>query len=123
MAILTVGPGQQFATLSDAVAASNDGDTIYVQAGTYTDDFAIINTKISIIGVGGMAHFVADEPIPNGKGILVTNTDVIVDHLAFSGANVSAALGGNGAGIRYQGGNLMVTNCYFHDNQDGLLGG
>ena len=29
----------------------------------------------------------------------------------------------NGAGIRYQGGNLTVTNSYFHDNQNGILGG
>jgi Ca2+-binding RTX toxin-like protein len=70
-----------------------------------------------------MAHFVADVPIPNGKGIIVTNTDVSIDHLEFSGASVPAASGGNGAGIRYQGGNLVVTNCYFHDNQDGLLAG
>jgi Ca2+-binding RTX toxin-like protein len=118
MAYLTVGPGQQYAKLSTAVAASHDGDTIYVQAGTYVDDFATINTKISIVGVGGMAHFVSDVLIPNGKAILVTNTDVTLDHLEFSGAKVAD---GNGAGIRYQGGNLVITNCYFHDNQEGLL--
>ena len=30
---------------------------------------------------------------------------------------------GNGAGIRYQGGNLTLNNCYVHDNQEGLLSG
>ncbi len=29
----------------------------------------------------------------------------------------------NGAGIRYEGGNLTLNGCYFHDNEDGLLGG
>jgi hypothetical protein len=118
MTILTVGSGQQFATLAGAVAASHDGDTIYVKAGTYTNDFAIINTDISIIGVGGMAHFVATVAPPNGKAIFVTNGDVTLDHLEFSGAAVSAK---NGAGVKVQMGNVTITDSYFHDNQDGML--
>ena len=119
-AALTVGPGQQFQTVRAAVAASHDGDTIYVRAGTYLNDGAIINSKIKIVGVGGMAHFVADRPIANGKAFFVTNTDVTFDHIEFSGAQIAD---NNGAGIRYQGGNLTVTNSYFHNNQEGILGG
>jgi hypothetical protein len=91
---------------------------IQVQAGTYTNDFATINTKITIQGVGGMVNLVATVPPPNGKAILVTNTDLTLDNIIFSGAKVAD---GNGAGIRYQGGNLTINDCYFHDNQDGLL--
>ena len=119
MAALTVGPGLQFQTVGAAVAASHDGDTIYVQAGTYVNDGATINTKISIVGVGGMAHFVGDGLIGNGKAFFVTNTDVTFDHIEFSGATVADH---NGAGIRYQAGNLTITNCYFHDNEEGILG-
>lgn len=119
MANLTVGPGQQFSTIAAAVAASRDGDVLLVQAGTYTNDFATISTKITIQGVGGMAKLVATVPPPDGKGILVTNTDVTLDHLELSGARVADM---NGAGVRYQGGNLVMTNCFVHDNQDGLLG-
>ena len=108
----------QFSTIASAIAASKDGDIVQVQAGTYTNDFATINTKITLQGVGGMVKMVASGNIPNGKGILVTNTDLTVDHFEFSGATVSDM---NGAGIRYQGGNLTITNSYFHDNQDGLL--
>lgn len=118
MAILTVGQGQQYTTISAAVAASRDGDTVQVQAGTYTNDFATINTKITLQGVGGMVHMVASGPIPNDKGLLITNTDVTIDHFEFSGASGPS---GNNAGIRYQGGDLIVTNSYFHDNQNGLL--
>jgi Hint domain len=120
MAVLTVGPGQtfEFTTLSAAVAASHDGDVIQVQAGTYVNDFATVNTKITIEGMDGMVHLLATVPPSNGKAILVTNTDVTLRNLEFSGAQVAD---GNGAGIRYQGGNLMIDNCYFHDNQDGML--
>jgi hypothetical protein len=118
LATLTVGPGKQYATLSAAITASHDGDAILVQAGTYTNDFATINTKISITGVGGLVNLVATVAPPNGKAILVTNTDVTLTNIAFSGAKVPD---GNGAGIRYQCGNLIINDSYFHDNQDGLL--
>jgi len=120
MTILTVGSSQQFARIADAIAASHDGDTVQIQAGTYLNDFATVNTKITIQGVGGMAHLLATVPPPDGKAILTVNASVTMDHLEFSGAAVADA---NGAGIRYQGGDLTVTNCYFHDNQDGILGG
>jgi hypothetical protein len=118
MTILTVGTGQQYSTLAAAVAASHDGDLLKVQAGNYTNDFATINTRITIQGVGGLVNLVATVPPPNGKAILVTNTDVTLDNISFAGTKVAD---GNGAGIRYQGGNLVINNCYFHDNQDGLL--
>jgi hypothetical protein len=118
MATLTVGVGQQYSTIASAVAASRSGDVVQVQAGTYTNDFAEINTQITLQGVGGMVKMVATGNIPNDKGILVTNTDVIIDHFEFSGAKGPS---GNDAGIRYQGGNLAVTNSYFHDNQNGIL--
>ena len=118
MSILTVGAGQTFITLSAAIAASHDGDVIQVRAGTYTNDFATIDTRITIEGVGGMVHLLATVSPPNGKAILVTNTDVTLTNLEFSGAQVPD---NNGAGIRYQGGNLTINNCFFHDNQDGLL--
>jgi hypothetical protein len=120
MTILKVGRGQQFARIADAIAASHDGDTVQIQAGTYLNDFATVNTKITIQGVGGMVHLLATVPPPDGKAILTVNASVTMDHLEFSGAAVADA---NGAGIRYQGGDLTVTNCYFHDNQDGILGG
>src|SRR5690349_19677889 len=116
MSTLNVGAGQQYSTLASAVAASHDGDVIKVQAGTYTNDFAEIRTKITIEGVGGMAKFVATGNVPNGKGILVTDTDVTLDHIELTGAAVKDL---NGAGIRYQGGNLTITNSYIHDNQNG----
>ena len=119
MTILTVGPEQQFKTIKAAVAASQDGDTIYVQAGTYVNDVATVNHKISIIGVGGMVQMTATRMLPNDKGFFVVNNDVTIDHFEFSGAKSYAF---NGAGIRYQAGNLTVTNSYFHDNQDGIMG-
>ena len=120
MTILQVGATRQYSRLGDAVVASRDGDVIQVEAGTYLNDFATINTRITIAGIGGMVHLSATQPPPDGKAVLTTNADVTLDHIEISGAQVAD---GNGAGIRYQAGNLVITNGYFHDNQNGLLGG
>jgi hypothetical protein len=120
MTTLTVGPGQQFATCSAAVAAAVTGDRIEVVAGLYPNDFSTINgKKITIAGVGGMAHFHATIPIPNDRGIFTAGDDITFDHLELSGATGASA---NDAGIRHTGGNLTVTNCNIHDNQNGILG-
>lgn len=120
--ILTVGVGKEYTTLSAAIAASQDGDIIKVDAGTYVNDTAIINTRITIEGVGGMVNLVETQTLPNRKGILVTNNDVTIANVAFSGAAVSNDDGANGAGIRYQGGNLTLINDVFTGNQEGILG-
>src|SRR5689334_118159 len=116
---LTVGPGEQYATVSAAVAASRDGDVVAVRAGTYPNDYPVVTHKITIAGVGGLAHLASTGPIPNGEGIILAETDVTIRHLELSGAVVAD---GNGAGIRYEGGNLVLQRSYVHDNQDGILG-
>ncbi|MBF0336042.1 MAG: hypothetical protein HQL40_20805 [Alphaproteobacteria bacterium] len=118
MATLEVGNGKQYATISDAVAATRDGDTVLVQAGVYQNDFPVVNSAIGILGVGGMVHLKATQSIPNGKAIMIVNDDVTLRNLEFSGARVSA---GNGAGIRYQAGQMRIENSNFHDNQNGIL--
>ena len=121
--VLTVGVGQEYQTVSAAVAASHNGDLIEVQAGTYTNDFADISTQITIAGVGGMVDLVATEALPNEKGIFVVDANVTIDNVIFQGAAISDADGGNGAGIRYQGGAMVLNNDAFLGNQEGILAG
>jgi hypothetical protein len=121
-ATLTVGPGEAYKTIAAAVAASQDGDTIEVKAGPYDNDYAEITKKVTLTAVGGFARLHSTGLIPNRKAILITDTDITIKGFAFSGAKVSGNDGGNGAGIRYQGGDLRIEGCYFTDNQDGILG-
>jgi hypothetical protein len=51
---LRVGPGQPYATLAAAILAAQEGDTLLVQAGTYTDNLAALQTRITLKAVGGM---------------------------------------------------------------------
>jgi hypothetical protein len=71
MAILSVGPGQRFTTIAAAVAASNSGDTINVQAGTYTNDFFYIGHSLTLQAIGGVAKIIATQSALFGKAIIV----------------------------------------------------
>ena len=119
---LQVGPDQNYTTISAAIAVSRDGDVIDVKAGNYDNDFAELTHKVTLNAVGGWVHLRSTGYVPNRKGILITDTSVTINHFWFSGAKVSDDDGGNGAGIRYQGGNLTLNGCYFVHNQDGILG-
>ncbi|MDO9709368.1 right-handed parallel beta-helix repeat-containing protein [Paracraurococcus lichenis] len=118
MTVLTVGAGQSYKTIAAAVAAAHDGDVVKVAAGTYTNDFVTVNASITLQAVGGMVNMVATASPPDGKAIMTVNKSLTIDGFAFSGAKVADH---NGAGIRYQGGDLVIRNCYFHDNQEGIL--
>ncbi len=119
LAILTVGAGQQYTTIAAAVAAARDGDTVQVQAGTYTNDFFYLGKSITIEGVGGMATLRATVAPPDGKAIVTTaGAEVTMRNLGFTGAAVRDQ---NGAGIRLEGGDLTLEDCHFQGNQMGLL--
>lgn len=120
-ATISVGPGETYTTISAAVAAAQAGDTIQVQAGLYENDFPETKVPLTLMAVGGRVVMRATVPPPNQKGILLTDTDATVIGFDFTGAHIPNSWGGNGAGIRYQGGNLTVQDCYFAHNQDGLL--
>ena len=120
--VLTVGVGKQYATVAAAVGASRDGDVLLIDAGTYTNDFATVRAKITMIGVGGMVNMVATVPPPNWKGILTVDNDATIQNMSFSGCAIPASYGGNGAGIRYEGGKLVLVNDAFIGNQNGIMG-
>ena len=112
MAVLTVGAGKEFSTVSAAIVASHTGDTIDVQAGTYTNDFPALINGLTIEGVGGIVHFVAASMPPNGAILDVSGNTTI--------KNVDVS-GSGGAGLRYEGGNLVVQNSSFENNANGLV--
>jgi MYXO-CTERM domain-containing protein len=117
-----VGPGKAYAKPCAAIAAAQDGDVIEIDAGTYTGDVcAVAASHLTLRGVGGRAHLEAAGAAFGGKGTwVIQGDDTTVENVEFSGAQVPDM---NGAGIRQEGHGLVVRNCYFHDNEDGILSG
>jgi hypothetical protein len=119
-AILQVGPDKPFQAPCAAIAVASPGDAIEIDAGLYRRDVCVIRQyNLTLRGINGRAHLEAEDASAQGKAIWVIHAnDVVVENIEFSGASVPDQ---NGAGIRAEGMNLTVRNCYFHDNQDGIL--
>jgi len=118
---ITVGNGEKYSTIAAAVAASSSGDTINVAAGTYTNDVLNISHSLTLQAVGGMVNLVGTAQPANGKGIIDEGgpgVNVTISGFDISGATVKDA---NGAGVRYEGGNLTLNNVNIHNNQNGIL--
>lgn len=129
--ILKVGPGRAYSRLGAAASAAQNGDVIEIDAGEYADDIVVWRQdNLTLRGVGGTrAHMRATRLIPytpgndseNGMGIWVTKgRGITVENIEFSGAKVPDQ---NGAGIRVDGPDINICNSYFHDNENGILGG
>jgi hypothetical protein len=125
-AILTVGPGKTYATPCAAIAAAPANAEIDIDAATYTDSCEIATVGLRLRGVGGRPKIdLSGTNHPFGyKGIYVVSADnVFLDNLELTGAHIDDSNGANGAGLRVTGHGLVVHNCFFHDNQNGILGG
>jgi hypothetical protein len=120
--ILRVGPGKPFALPSLAAQHAQDGDTVEIDAGVYDHDVATWKQNNLVIrAVNGRAHLRAAGANAEGKAIwVIKGNNVSVENIEFSGATVPD---GNGAGIRIEGAGLILRHCFFHDNQNGILGG
>lgn len=123
---LKVGPGQAYARPCQAIAAAAAGDAIEIDAaGSYQGDTCAWSTdNLTVRGVNGRPRLDITGTTPaQQKGLFtISAPTATIENLEISGAAISAAAGNNGAGIRHQGLNLTVRGCYFHDNQNGILG-
>jgi hypothetical protein len=126
MTVLTVGADEEYATIAAAIAAASSGDTIDVNAGTYVVGDLKISQDLTLAAVGGTVDVVAPPTVDKvnvAKGLFIVGTDtstpdVTIEGFSFSGAKAG---GSNGAGIRYQSGNLTLVDDSFSNNQDGIL--
>lgn len=121
-ATLQVGVDKPYLTPCAALQVATPGDVIEIDAGLYKGDVcAFYADNLTIRGVNGRAHLDADGKYAQGKGIWVPKgNNTVIENIEFSGAKVPSR---NGAGIRQDGRDLTVRNCYFHDNENGILGG
>jgi hypothetical protein len=119
---ILVGPTRTYTSPCEAESAVQPGDTVEIDAGVYPDQACTWDVSNTVIrGVSEFAHLQAPAVIPNQKAILVISGDnTVVENIEFSDASVPDQ---NGAGIRQEGENLTIRHCYFHDCEDGILGG
>jgi hypothetical protein len=149
---LTVSPGGQYPTVCSAVSVAQNGDTILIDANhgipyiappdpNHTDgrtDCVVNQNFLTIRGIKGRAILDAGpDAYAMGtyvqKGILVLNGhDIVVDNLELRNAGALVNPNNSDAsGIRIQdgtnavpsGGNITISRCYIHNNDQGILSG
>ncbi len=118
--LITVGPNERIKTVAEAAKLAQDGDVVEIASGEYKGDVAVWNQKrLTIRGIGQRPVLIASGKDAQGKAIWVfPNGDFRVSNIEFRGARVSD---GNGAGIRFEKGKLLVAGCAFFDNQNAIL--
>ncbi|MES2878587.1 MAG: right-handed parallel beta-helix repeat-containing protein [Pseudomonadota bacterium] len=119
--VLRVGPMQALRTIASAAAIAKSGDTIEIDPGDYVGDVAVwTQDSLTIRGVGTTRpRLLADGKSAQGKGIwVVRGGKITVENLVFKDAKVPDR---NGAGIRFEKGQLTIRNCAFLNNENGIL--
>ena len=118
--IIAVGPTRTIKLPSQAAAIVRTGDIVEIDADNYVGDVAVwTQDNLTIRGVGGRARLLAAGQAAEDKAIwVIKGRNAIVENIEFAQATAPT---GNGAGIRAEGINLRVSQCFFHDNQEGIL--
>ena len=107
-----------YTSIARAAENAEAGGTIVIRRGLYREAAVLRTPRLTILGERG-AHMtgVAAE----GKAALVVKgDDTVIESLECSGISVRD---GNGACVRAEGRNLTLRVVYFHDSQEGILGG
>lgn len=111
-------------SLARALDAARDGDIVELAGGEHHGQTGVIGqARLTLRTAGGEGRAVlhADGHHAEGKAIVVVRGgDVNVQGIEFRGARVPH---GNGAGIRFERGQLRLHDCRFFDNEMGLLSG
>lgn len=111
---ITVGDTGDYQYIQDAVNNSNNGDTIYVWAGTYVEE-PDINRSINVIG-NSSSNVTVQGSDTSGHDTITISSDWV------NISNVHAGWNTNNLdfGIRIKNDNITVSDCNFSDAYGGI---
>jgi hypothetical protein len=113
------GPEGAGMSLQDALRQARDGDTVELLPGDYKGGVVLENRRLTLRGVPGKPPLIKGDGKPGDKALwLVRGGQVTLQNLEFRGAR---GADGSGAGVRQEGGSLIIERCAFYDNEHGVL--
>jgi Right handed beta helix region len=118
--IIRVGPNRAITRIAVAAQVARDGSIIEIDPGDYVADVAVWDrAELTLRGTGNRVRLLAAGAHAEGKAIwVVRRGKVTIEDIEFVGARVPDR---NGAGIRMEGGQLLVRRCTFRNNENGIL--
>ncbi|MFA5990095.1 MAG: right-handed parallel beta-helix repeat-containing protein [Sphingomonas sp.] len=113
--------GRGFATLDEAVQSIRTGTaTILIAPGVYHQCTVQAGGRITYKAVEPGTAIFEGTACEDKAAFVLRGAGSVVDGIVFRNMRVAD---GNGAGIRTEIGDLLVTNSTFLDSQEGILGG
>ena len=107
---LIVGPGQTYTTIGDAITAATSGDTIYVYAGTYTEE-VVLDKTLTLVG-NSSADTIIDS---SGANVPL---DIKIDNCNVNGFTIRGSGGAaTDAGLLINSSFNHILDCIIRDNQ------
>lgn len=119
-ATMIVGSQEKITSITEAAKQAQEGEIIEIRPGDYRGQPAVwTQNNLVIRGAEVRPVMIADGKSAEGKAIwVVRGGNVRIENIEFRGARVPD---GNGAGIRFERGHLVVNRCAFFDNEMGIL--
>jgi hypothetical protein len=117
-ATLEVGPGKTYEMPSAAAAAAHDGDHIVIAPGSYFDCAVLRTSNLTVEGASPEATVITDKTCMGKALFVVQGNGITIRNLTLTRARVPDF---NSAGIRAEGGDLLVEHVHFINNQEGIL--
>jgi hypothetical protein len=114
------GPDGSALSLENALQHAKDGDTVELLPGVYKGGLVLENRRLTVRGVPGKPALIKGDVKPGAAKALwlVRGGQVTLQNLEFRGAR---SADGSGAGVRQEGGDLVLDRCLFYDNEHGVL--
>lgn len=108
--------GTLYNDIAAAQSAIQPGSLVVLGSGVYSQGLYIGHDDVTVQGSEG-THF--KGAAIQGKGTFVVDgNNVVIEGIECSGVSVPDQ---NGACVRQQGQDLMLSNVYFHDSEQGVL--
>lgn len=121
-ATMVVGSQEKITTISEAAKLAQDGEVIEIRPGDYRGQAAAAvwtRDNLVIRGAGARPVMIADGKSAAGKALwVVSGGKVRIENIEFRGARLAS---GDGAAIRFERGDLVVSRCAFFDTRQDLL--
>lgn len=116
----TLSVPAQFASIGDALAAAQPGDTISIAAGEYRENLTIGVADVTLKGSGTCILDARAGGTANGAGVIITATGVTLSHLTLRHALTDDANDGDGIRSTADGTTLDKVRV-FHSGGRGFL--
>jgi len=108
----------QYSTISAAVAAAANGDTISIANGTYTEQVVVGRSQANLTFIGASQTGVILQAGENQIAMVINGTNILVEYMTIRNTYASGSTSSHA--VMLYGGKIEFYRCYINGMQDTL---